>query len=266
MAPDRTPGSVSVRDPDTSEQPARSVPAAESQQLAAQFAGVARALQAEETVEGTLARIVAVAVAIVAGCHHAGVTVVRRGKLETLAASDPVPVDVDAIQYQTGQGPCLSAIAEHETFRSGDLAAEDRWPAFSRPAAERTGVRSMLSFRLFTDADTLGALNLYSREKDAFGDDVLPVGTILAAHAALAFARAREREQISGLEQAVASNRAIGMAMGILMASQRVSDREAFDLLREVSQRTNRKLRDVADEVVHTGQLPGRRLTGPPPG
>ena len=225
------------------------------QELAAQFAAVARALAAEPTVDRTLARLVKVAVEIIPGCHHAGVTVVRRGRPETPAATDEVPAAVDAIQYATGEGPCLSAITEHAVFRSGDLAADDRWPAFARPAVERTGVRSVLAYRLFTDQDTLGALNLYSREPDAFDDASVPVGTILAAHAALAYAQAREREQISGLQQALTSNRAIAMAIGILMATHRISEREAFDLLRVASQRSNTRLRDLADEVVHTGML-----------
>jgi GAF domain-containing protein len=224
--------------------------------LAAQFAAVARALESEPTVEATLGRIVEIARLIVPGCHHAGITVLRRGKPETPAATDAVSAAVDAVQYETGEGPCLSAIVTADLFRTGDLAAETRWPKFSRPAVERTGVRSVLAYRLFTEEDTLGALNLYSRERDAFGDDSVGVGTILTAHAALAFARARERAQISGLEQAVASNRAIGMAIGILMAIGHVGQDEAFDLLRTVSQRTNRKLREIADDVVHTGQLP----------
>lgn len=230
-------------------------PTGPAQELAAQFAAVARALAAEPTVDRTLARLVNVAVEIIPGCHHAGVTVVRRGRPETPAATDEVPAAVDAIQYETGEGPCLSAITEHAVFRSGDLAADDRWPAFARPALERTGVRSVLAFRLFTERDTLGALNLYSRERHAFGDDVVPVGTILAAHAALAYTLAREREQISGLEQALGSNRAIAMAIGILMATHRIGEREAFDLLRVVSQRSNTRLRDLADEVVRTGTL-----------
>jgi GAF domain-containing protein len=225
-------------------------------ELASQFAAVARALQAEASVDATLARIVEVARLIVPGCHHAGITVLRRGKPETPAATDAVSAAVDAVQYETGEGPCLSAILEADTFRTGDLAAETRWPRFSRPAVERTGVRSVLAFRLFAESDSSGALNLYSRERDAFDDDAVAVGGILTAHAALAFARARERAQISGLEQAVASNRAIGMALGILMAMRRVGPDEAFDLLRTVSQRTNRKLREIADDVVHTGQLP----------
>jgi hypothetical protein len=224
--------------------------------LATQFAAVARALESEPSVEKTLQRIVEVARLIVPGCHHAGITVLRRGRPETPAATDAVSAEVDRIQYEAGEGPCLSAIVESDTFRTGDLARESRWPKFTGPAVERTGVRSVLAYRLFTEGDRLGALNLYSRERDAFDDEAVGVGGILTAHAALAFARAREREQISGLEQAVASNRAIGMAIGILMAIRRVGQDDAFDLLRTVSQRTNRKLREIADEVVHTGQLP----------
>jgi GAF domain-containing protein len=224
--------------------------------LAAQFAAVARALESQGSVQATLQRVVEIARLIVPGCHHAGVTVLRRGRPETPAATDEVSSEVDKVQYETGEGPCLSAIVEQHMFRTGDLAAETRWPKFSRPAVERTGVRSVLAYRLFTSGETFGALNLYSRERDAFDDDAVGVGTILTAHAALAFARAREREQITGLEQAVASNRAIGMAIGILMAIRRIGPDEAFDLLRRVSQRTNRKLREIADEVVHTGQLP----------
>lgn len=231
-------------------------PPSDGGELAAQFAAVARALEAQPTVEATLQQVVDVAQAIVPGCHHAGVTVLHRGRPETPAATDGVSAEVDRVQYEAGEGPCLSAIVEAETFRTGDLAAEDRWPRFSTPAVERTGVRSVLAYRLFTDEDTFGALNLYSREVDAFDEDALAVGTILAAHAALAFARARKREQIAGLELAVASNRAIGMAIGILMAIRRTSQQEAFDLLRVTSQRTNRKLREIADDVVLTGELP----------
>lgn len=236
-------------------------PSGPGQELAAQFAGVARALAAEQTVAQTLEKLVEVAVAIIPGCHHAGVTVSRRGRLETPAASDAIPAAVDQIQYDTGEGPCLSAIAEHAVFRVGDLATDGRWPVFAGPAVERTGVRSVLAYRLFTDRDTLGALNLYSRERDAFPDEVVPVGTILAAHAALAYALAREREQISGLEQALSSNRTIAMAIGILMASHQIKEGEAFDRLRVASQRSNTRLRDLADEVVRTGRVrePRRR-------
>ncbi|MEN3360096.1 MAG: hypothetical protein V7637_4078, partial [Mycobacteriales bacterium] len=152
----------------------------------------------------------------------------------------------------------LDAIAEHHTFRSHDLAAEARWPLFARRAADRTGIRSMLAYRLFTDQDTLGSLNLYAATPQSFTDDVLPVGAVFAAHAAMAFAQAREVEQISHLEQAMASNRTIGTAIGLLMARRHLSSDEAFELLRSTSQLSNRKLRDLAEQVVRSGDLPGR--------
>jgi len=223
---------------------------------ASRFAAVARALASELSVDVTLQQLIEMAGAIVPGCHHAGVTVLRRGRPETPAATDEVSAEVDRIQYETGEGPCLAAVPEWPTYRTGDLSAETRWPSFAGTAAERTGVLSVLAYRLFTEGDTVGALNLYSRERDAFDDEAEAIGTILAAHAALVFARTRERERIAGLEQALVSNRSIGMAIGILMAIRRIGQDEAFDLLRRVSQRTNRKLREIADEVVHTGQLP----------
>jgi transcriptional regulator with GAF, ATPase, and Fis domain len=225
-------------------------------ELAAQFAAVARALQAEPTEEQTLARIAELAVTVIDGCDHAGITVVRRGRPETVAASDEVPARVDALQYQTRQGPCLDAITDESTYRSHDLVTELRWPQFAQQAAERTGIRSMLAYRLFTHEDTLGALNLYSAEPKAFEDDVLPIGAVFAAHAAMAFAQAREREQINHLEQAVASNRRIGIAIGILMVQRRIGSDAAFALLRAASQLSNRKLRDIAEAVVRTGEIP----------
>ena len=253
-------GAVPVVDGDVAAHldPAGRPPAA-GRELAAQFAAVARVLEAQPTVEATLQRVVEVARAIVPGCHSAGVTVLRRGRPETPAATDGVSAEVDRVQYEAGEGPCLSAIVEHDTYRTGDLRAETRWPRFAGPAAERTGVRSVLAYRLFTAEDTLGALNLYSRDTDAFDDEALAVGSILAAHAALAMARARERETIAGLEQAVASNRAIGTAIGILMAARVLSQEDAFTLLRVTSQRSNRRLRDIAEEVVRTGELPVER-------
>jgi GAF domain-containing protein len=170
---------------------------------------------------------------------------------------------VDAIQYEAGQGPCLDAIAEHEVCQIDDLATDERWPAFSHRAVEETGVRSMLSFRLFVEAQTIGALNLYSRERRAFDDHARAVGTILATHAALAVRAAQDKERADQLDLALQTNREIGVAIGVLMARGRMTQEEAFTLLRSASQRLNRKLRDVAAQVVDTGSVP-ERPTAPP--
>jgi transcriptional regulator with GAF, ATPase, and Fis domain len=228
-------------------------------ELAGVFADVARQLQAEGSPGKVQERVSRAAVETVGGCGHAGISLVhRRGAIDTVAATDEVPMRVDAIQYEVGQGPCLNAISEHEVFRVDDLADDERWPLFSHRAAEETGVRSMLSFRLFIQDDTLGALNLYSREVQAFDEHAREVGTVLAAHAAIALGAAREHDRAEQLGRAVGSNREIGMAMGVLMTRRGLTQKDAFAVLLRASQYLNRKLRDVAVEVVETGEVPGR--------
>ncbi len=222
--------------------------APDEQGLAEVLAEVARVLVSEDDLSSTLDKITELAVGAVDGADHCGITRIEGRKVETPAASDDVPEQVDAIQYDTGQGPCLDAIREHEVFESGDISAEDRWPAFARRAAGETGVRSMLSFRLFVEGDTMGALNLYSREVDAFSDDDRHTGSLFAAHAAVAMANA---EEIDNLKRAVETRDVIGTAKGMLMARTDITDEEAFDILRRASQRTNVKLREIAERIVN---------------
>ena len=220
--------------------------------LAETFAEVARALGAERSVHATLTRIVELAVKTVAGCDHAGLSLVEGGRVHSAATSDSVPKLVDALQHETGEGPCLDAIREHAVFQTDDLLHEARWPKFARRAAEESGISSILAYRLFVEADTMGALNLFSKQKSAFDAEDRTVGSIFAAHPAVALSAARQQEQ---LEQAVETRDVIGQAKGILMARQDVTAEEAFDMLRRGSQRLNVKLRELARQVA-AGQPP----------
>jgi GAF domain-containing protein len=224
--------------------------------LAVLLADVARDMSAEGSVEDTLTTLVERAVEAVSGCESAGVTVSRRGWYETPAATDEVVHDVDRHQYETNEGPCLDALEEHEIFRTGDLAGDPRWPTFGQRATE-LGIRSMLSFRLFVADETLGSLNLYSRTAEAFDDRSVAVGALFAAHAALALDQAQARESEQHLERALDASRRIGMAMGIIMALHKVDEHSAFEVLKVASQRTNRKLREIAEDVIRSGALPG---------
>jgi len=128
-----------------------------------------------------------------------------------------------------GEGPCLDAIREHDVFQTDNLADDARWPDFARRAAEETGVASVLAFRLFIEADRMGALNLFSRDTAAFDAEDRAVGSIFAAHAAVALSAANQQDQ---MERGMASRDVIGQAKGILMARQRIGADEAFDMLR----------------------------------
>jgi transcriptional regulator with GAF, ATPase, and Fis domain len=147
-------------------------------------------------------------------------------------------------------------MTENQTYRSNDLRSEQRFPGFASRTVAETGVLSMLSFRLFTDEETFGALNLYATRSDAFDEWSLTLGAIFATHAALAFDRVHEHEENENLERALATNREIAMAMGIVMADRGCTEEQAFAHLREISQRLNRKLRDIAADVVRTGEIP----------
>lgn len=222
-------------------------------ELAETFADIARTLLDGESLEGTLSRIVTSAVAVVPGCDHAGVSVVERRRITTRGSSDGVPPRVDSIQYETDEGPCLDAIRDHKTIQVDDLRREARWPSFAQRAAEETGVLSILSFQLFAEEDTLGALNLYSKVDSAFDADARSIGAVLAAHAAVAMSSS---QHTANLRTAIDSRDIIGQAKGILMAQGGISADDAFAALREASQRLQMKVSDVAQQVTYTGELP----------
>lgn len=216
-------------------------------ELARRFAELAWLMRSSEELSDTLETICRLATDAVPRCHHAGLTWVSDGEVSSPAATDEVPRRADRIQYDVGEGPCLESIREHESFLVADLAHDPRWPRFGPRAAAEAGVHALLSFRLHAGERTLGALNLYSTEADAFGEHDRTVGAIYAAHAGVALAAVREQTQ---LREAMESNREIGKAVGILMVRHAVSDEAAFALLTEAASRGHRKLREVAAEVV----------------
>jgi GAF domain-containing protein len=225
--------------------------------LADTFASIARELEAATGPSATYERITRAARDTIEGCDHAAISLVgRRGAISTVAATDEVPQLVDRLQYALREGPCLDAIGGDTVALVADLVADMRWPRFGPRATAETGIRSMLSFRLFAGAETFGGLNLYSRRPDAFDDHARAGGAILAAHAAIAMSAAQERQQLAQVQEALRSNRRIGMAMGILMGRGRLTEAEAFTQLRRASMALNVKMRDLAEDVVETGELP----------
>src|SRR4051812_3375322 len=170
-------------------------------ELARTFADLARALLAEDSVDALLKRITTVAVNTLDGCDYADISLIEGRRIVPQAATGEAARQINEIQEAVGEGPCLSAIKEHETFLIDDLTTEKRWPEFARRAAKDTELRSVLGFRLFTDSDTMGALNLYGCEPYAFDDDSRAIGSVFAAHAAVAMVEAREQENFrAGLE------------------------------------------------------------------
>lgn len=212
------------------------------------FACTAEQLSPHET----LVEVVRSAVELVPGCDEASISVViGRRRVSGEASSGALPTAVDALQERLQQGPCLDAAYEHATVRVSDMATETRWPLFAK-AALAEGAAGMLSIQLYVKGDDLGALNLFSRQAGAFTDESEHVGLMFAAHAAVAYSVARREDRMT---RGLTTQQLIGQAQGILMERHKVTDTRAFEMLVRASQHTNVKLRDIAAQLVQSGEL-----------
>ncbi len=221
-------------------------------ELAASFSEFARTVEKQQDLDSTLAEVVRAAVELIPGCDESSISlIVGRRKVSSDTASSELAREVDRLQEKFGQGPCLNAAYEHETVRVPDMATETRWPRFTAAALE-AGAAGMLCFQLYVDGDDLGSLNLFARTPWAFNDESEHVGLMFAAHAAVAYAGAR---QVAGLDRTLVTSQVIGQAQGILMERHHLTAANAFSVLVRVSQHHNIKLRDVAQRLVHSGEL-----------
>jgi hypothetical protein len=231
--------------------------------LAANISQMVLALFSCGTVAETLAQVADLAVATIEGCDFAGIFLEADDQVTTPVHTDPVVAEVDLLQHRSDEGPCLDALRQGNAFYAEDLADDPRWPRFG-PAATTMGVRSLLALPLKVNG-VPGALNLYARYPLAFGVIDRGRGLLLAAMAGLAYSTALTHEEDdrreANLHAALATREIIGQAQGILMEREHLTSVQAFDILRRASQHLNRKLRDVAQNLVDTGERPD---TGPP--
>lgn len=216
--------------------------------LAETLAAVARALSAEDDLTRLILRVCDLAAAAIEPAAHADIMVVAPGGTLTVpAATDWVGTRVVSLEEQTGEGPCIDAYRTGAIIDVPDLASDGRWSQFTAACLDDTPVRSGLGVPVVAGERPVGALDLYAERAHAFQEEDRAAAALFAVHAGVAFAAVRDR---SNLERALANRDLIGQAKGILMAEQRCSADEAFDLLRSASQRLNRKLTAVARDVV----------------
>jgi GAF domain-containing protein len=187
----------------------------------------------------------------VPGARYAGVTVTRNGKhIDTPASTHMWPLLLDKIQQRHREGPCLTAAWEEKVIYVANLETDDRFPLYRQDALAETPIRSIMAFQLFIADETMGALNVYSEQPDAFGAESRNIGLIFAAHSSVAWNAARRDEQF---KRALASRDTIGQAKGMIMERYGVDAVQAFALLRKLSQDSNTPLVEIAAELVSKG-------------
>lgn len=225
----------------------------DSAKVAEVFAKLALELHAEPSIEETVDAVLQFALQAVS-CTHAGVVLSHRGgRLETVAVTDPLVEQSDRLQLECDEGPTIDALAQRDTVLVPDTAGDLRWPDWA-PKVAALGVRSVLTVRLAASGSKLGVLQLFNTEPYAFEPDDDAVAHILARHASVALANARQE---ASLWHAIDARKLVGQAQGILMERFDIDSDQAFAVLRRYSQDHNIKLRDVAQRLIDTRKLPG---------
>jgi GAF domain-containing protein len=217
------------------------------------FEQLGRMKLGETDLNGVLDQVAHLAKRTLPGAGEVSVTLISDKDAHTAAYTGEVALALDEWQYGQGHGPCLDASDTPATLSLPDMATETRWPDWAT-RAEDAGVHSSLSIGLPIHDKISGALNVYATEAWAFDADAIILGQTFAGYAAVAIANAHLYDTQANLAQqmqaAMQSRAVIEQAKGIIMGSRHCTADEAFALLSQLSQDTNRKLRDVAAALV----------------
>jgi GAF domain-containing protein len=225
--------------------------------------GVVDLLDKFEDVSGFLDQLVHWAVTESPGAEACGLTLEQAGRGLTVTYSGELAARGDERQYELDDGPCLQAMRSGEVVTVADMATEQRWGKYPRRAVA-AGVRASLSLPIEVGERGRGALNLYASRPHAFTDTDERLARSWAGQASgalsVAWRMAERQDAVDNLNRGMASRQVIGQAVGLLMVQRRCTADDAFGLLRSASQRSNEKLRDVAERLVaaHERALPSR--------
>lgn len=223
-------------------------------ELAAVFARMSGVLLSEATVATALSTVTSLAMDTIAGSTGSGVSLLDSdGRRTTAAATDTLVAQLDDLQYQLDEGPCLSAWRDLSVLRSGAQDDEQRWPSWMR-RAQQLGMRSFLSAPLINGRRAIGAIKVYSTTVESFDEHDADLLRRFAEQAAIFVGNVqtvRAAQRLSDqLKETLRFRDLVATARGILMAQRGVSSEEAFQQLIVEAYRTRQMVREVAERIV----------------
>lgn len=232
-----------------------------TREFAERIANMAELLLSEEDSDAVLRQLSELSLALIPGSAAAGLVVAGETSWSS-AASEGSVAELHEEQLALGDGPVAEAIRYGEARRIDDTEAEERWPtACAKMAAE--GLRSCLVLPLRTERQPGGALALYGRQAGAFAGSAHDVALLFAAQGGVAMRTAALyrgcQRLVANLQIALESRAVIEQAKGILVAEYGCSPEVAFRRLSRLSQNSNRKVRDIAADLV-AGRIQRRQL------
>jgi GAF domain-containing protein len=172
--------------------------------------------------------------------------------LRNVAVSDERVDDLEELQIEHGQGPCVDAFEGKTLVDTEDLAAEARWPKFS-PAALKRGLRAVLASPIPYNQQAIGVV-VFSAKAHPWspeGELALVAFTDLAALTIANTLQSEQRGELAAqLQRALDARVVIEQAKGALVAQEGFSEREAFERLRRQARSQRRRVVEVATDVM----------------
>jgi GAF domain-containing protein len=218
---------------------------------------LSRVVLVDRTLTDVLTEVTAIAARGIPGAEASSITLLRADKAFTAAHFGDMALAADELQYEHGYGPCMDAGRGGVVMRIDDMRTEQRWPDYVAHVVRSSPVLSSLSVPLPYQGSSIGALNNYSTKPAAFASPEslragLDVAEVIAVAVANADSHAQLFDQARNMRVAMESRAVIEQAKGVLMAQRHVDAEQAFEILRDASQRYNRKLRDIAFGIVES--------------
>jgi GAF domain-containing protein len=214
---------------------------------------LARIVVSNLALNDLLEQVAALAKRAIPDIAETSVTLIDGDHAYSAAFTGPIALSLDERQYEAGYGPCLDAADSGLVIQIADTLASSDYPAFAKQAAAQ-GIRNTLSVGLPVNHGMSGALNMYATDPGRFDSETVEVAKTFATYAAVALANTSLYESAvalsENLRRAMDSRGVIEQAKGILIAERRCDAEEAFRVLSRMSQESNRKLRDIAVELV----------------
>lgn len=223
-----------------------------AEDVASALQRLADVLQNQRTLGAALARIAEAAVDSVPGCDASSVALSIEGHPATAAVTARVALELDLVQYDTDEGPCLTSFRTMQSLRLDVVERGEEFPHFA-VAAQARGVLGVLSLPATWGGEIVATLNLYSR-RGPFDETATTTGKVLAAEIAIAVSRSPEfaaGRAIVEQAQRDADDRAdVDVATGLLMATQGCTAEQAEGLLREAAAHEERTILQIAHRII----------------
>ncbi len=193
-------------------------------------------LRTQRTLVAKMEAVAEIIERVVGRCDAASVALIVEESMITGASSSQLAIEADLVQYRTGEGPCLRSADRQATIRIDALPLDERFVHFA-PGAIDIGVTSVLSIPLVSGRDTVGSLNLYSRQADAFAEDVPDRIADLTAYAVDLIVgsqlHATGVEAMGRLVEVVQRSEQVEIAVGLLIVKHDMTPDQAWAHLQD---------------------------------